>query len=739
MNATWYKSWITLRVWSGWCCIAVACAGLLVLGGLGLRVVQAGDEWYRFVVAWPALPMAAPTAGAEGYRRLFAGLEALVLQRPWIWPLLGALGLLLRTQGVPVAPTRVAGTWKAVAIAGLLALALVAGARVRLAPLWSAPAAVESLDYDEGVYVSAARMWLGGYMPYRDMWLSHPPMGIAMLMPAALGADGPQALVAARRTTAALDLLTGLLIAWAGFELGGWGVGIIAAALYLLDSTAGSNSTHVWLEGGINLWSAAALGCALRGLRRDQYRWLIAAGVLAIMAVMTKYIGAALLVALVAGLAATRRWRMASALLLGAGLALLLFAAASLPFGWEDMLRQTLIAQLLRAPYQITTAERAALVFDAAGSLPTVIGATLGMIAVLLLRPARSSGWAIVFIWLAAVLVLFASSPVFYLHYITQVIPPLALLGGGLALLWQGGRRRKLALAAGGLALLGPFVLLQQLNLPTGKPSTALVASAQTIRERTPAGQPLLAFEPLYNLLSDRPFMRAPDGRLLIDSYMHLEGLRIDWSQSPWVSLWQLAVLKQPLPLATQTDPVEQMLTQAPAAVFDQFRPPGGIGQVTLLASEYRQYPLAIATLYERTQQLRHFSVESLRVRGLLVPTVVAAGSELPVSVLWQMQRPEPRRPSVSLQLLGADQHKWGQFDKLVGPGGAPFWSWQPGHKIYEDTLAVAIDPHTPPGTYQLCLIVYDQASGKRWSLTSDDGQPLGDMIVVENVTVTGP
>ncbi|HYF62534.1 MAG TPA: hypothetical protein VD886_06945, partial [Herpetosiphonaceae bacterium] len=710
--------------------------GLLILSRVGLRGLQAIDAWLGGL-AGGSLPAPDPEFARLRYKRLAAPLEAVVFARPWVWPALLGLGLLLRPAAARARAARPRRELLWVLPALLAALAV--GGWMRFGPLSSAERAIAwTLDYDEGVYVSAARLWLQGHPPHRDLWLAHPPGGIALIAPAvALGDSGAAALINARRFTVALDLLAALLLLWVGAELGGWGAGGLAAGLYLIDGTVALNSTHVWLETAVNVWSLAALGCLLRGLRGNRPRWLLAAGGLAALAIATKYIGVATLLALLAGLALGRRWRALGLVALGAAGAGLALALVALWFGWGNVIRQTLITQLLRQPQSITVPERTELLINVPASMLTAVAAALGAGSLALARRARPE-WALVGLWLCSTLWLIGSSPSFYGHYLTQLMPPLALLGGGIALGWrEAGRRMRIAIGLGAL-LLAPVFAPPQTRVIPDTPSHNLVASAAAIKARTPEGQPLLSFEALYNLLSDRPFVRAPDGLLLIDYFMHRRGMAVDWDANVWSDVWRALVRREALPGVAE-NPVDALLRQAPAAVFDATRAPTEVGQRVLLASEYGQYPLSRATLYQRLPAPRQFTLQSLRVRGMLVPQAAEAGERLPVTIYWQMLRAEAITPTLSLQLIDGDNRKWGQVDKPIGPEGAPFWAWQAGPKVYEELIEVPVDPATPPGDYQLLFVLYDPATGQPWELTQDDGQVAPAARVIERVSVGEP
>lgn len=92
----------------------------------------------------------------------------------------------------------------------------------------------------------------------------------------------------------------------------------------------------------------------------------------------------------------------------------------------------------------------------------------------------------------------------------------------------------------------------------------------------------------------------------------------------------------------------------------------------------------------------------------------------------------------VSLQLVDAATHKWAQIDKPVGPEGAPFWAWDPGRKVYEETIELPIDPATPPGRYDLLMVVYDAATGQALPFEGADGQS-SPFVVIDQISVESP
>ncbi|MBC8162519.1 MAG: glycosyltransferase family 39 protein [Roseiflexaceae bacterium] len=731
---------------SGWiwrALVAAAMLGVIVLTQLPLRFVQALAAWAglaRLQVPWANLVELAPQ-----YHALIGPVETIVTTWPWLWPLCGALSLLFATTRKPLPPPQV--RWYVLALlAALLVVALGFGLRTRIAPLLDRDVALaQAFDYDEAVYVSFAREWLGGNLPYRDTWTSHPPTGIALLTPTtALSSSGEDALINARRLNAVLDVAAALLLIWVGAQLGGASVGLVVGSVYLLDTLAGVNSTRVWLETGINLWSIAACGCALRGMHRDQNGWFVLAGIFGVLAATTKYTGVAIVVALVLTLLLSRRWRWLGVFVAGSAAAAMCYALLLLPLGWREIVQQTLIAQALRPADDISTFIRLDASLHTAASLLTTLCAGIGACAVLLLRPSPRPAWMLVLLWLATALALLAISPSFYDHYATQLVPPLALLAGGIALgvgRWNtSNARRSVAFPVTMvLVVLVPFALIQQPELVVASPGSALVASGRAIKARVPPNQPVMSFEPLFNLFGDRAFARGPDRRLLIDSYMQLRYINTDWSQIGWLDMLRLLREKGPLPSQPWDNASALMLEQSPWAVFEQGRMPRTKAEYVALAGNYRAHTLATGTLYERVSAARRFTTGGVSLHGVLVPTQVQAGSPLPIAMFWQKQAPEQRTPILSLQLVGAANRKVGQYDKPVGPAEVGLQAWPVGDRIYQDDIIMPVAGDAAPGLYSLSIIVYDPATGQRWPLVDEQGQSLDAIFPLDTITVTSP
>jgi hypothetical protein len=107
----------------------------------------------------------------------------------------------------------------------------------------------------------------------------------------------------------------------------------------------------------------------------------------------------------------------------------------------------------------------------------------------------------------------------------------------------------------------------------------------------------------------------------------------------------------------------------------------------------------------------------------------LAAGAPLTAELFWRAGQTAAQPMMISLQLLGADDHKWAQWDGTLGGDWRPAPSWQAGERVRQD-VPLLLDPATPPGRYRLALVVYDPASGRPQTFGGQSSLELGELTV---------
>ena len=134
-----------------------------------------------------------------------------------------------------------------------------------------------------------------------------------------------------------------------------------------------------------------------------------------------------------------------------------------------------------------------------------------------------------------------------------------------------------------------------------------------------------------------------------------------------------------------------------------------------------------------------------------LGPTEVEAGSAVPVTLRWQAQRAMERDYTLSLRLIDAAGHAYGQHDEPLAKRFTSGWSgaqeiidtaltsrWQIGESVLGEHGLPAL-PATPPGTYQVAALLYHLDSGQVLPIRDAQGKAVGAQHVLGLVRVLSP
>jgi len=338
----------------------------------------------------------------------------------------------LRSPGLAL-PARLAARPRLAALAFVAAMAILAA----LPFVFQARFFSEPFDRDEGVYATVARGLSHGQLPYRDLFDHKPPLiyGWYWLSFAAFGER-----VEAPRFTGALVLsATAILVAWCAAMLYGRRGAVIAGLVF---AAAAANP---FMEPGMNtepfmlLPMAGSLAAALYGRQRGNRGLFVVSGVLLALAALTKTVALAngpVILAVIALENGRRvRWRYGIAFA-GGGLAVaaatLVLAAAMGVLGdflWANVGYNAVYARELSAGQQFTMLQNTAIAF-VVSAFPVILVASAGA-ACAALRRTRAD-W-IVLAWLAASFAGSAMGGHYFIHYLVQVLPALALAASAMA------------------------------------------------------------------------------------------------------------------------------------------------------------------------------------------------------------------------------------------------------------------------------------------------------------------
>jgi hypothetical protein len=431
------------------------------------------------------------------------------------------------------------GRWVDGAVAGRMALAGIVVGALLLRLLWQWPpsqAAVQAPYDDEGVYVMGAQLLRQGYLPYRDFFFAHPPLGLALLTPAVSVFYTPWgsglSFGLTRLLVAVMGAASVALVGLAAARVWGLGGGLIAAALLAIDPASVANSRHILLETPMTLLLAAAIWAAV--VLPDERRGALATGLLAGLAALVKMQAATFWLAYVAMQALRRRWEQVWASVAGGVAAALMLALTALVVEPDRLVRQVVLFQVLRPPDGVEALpDRLAGLLSPTGAL---LGLTAGLAGLLVAwragQRAALTRCLPVIVWVGLGLASFVLSRSFYPHYASQLMPGLALLGGGLAMGLAAAARRLWPARAGlaGLsAVLIGIAALGLLPVIAPQPDRLFTVVGRYLSDALPPDRPALATDVQFNYLAARPLPMV-DGAFLVDSYGQLiyAGLGLD-------------------------------------------------------------------------------------------------------------------------------------------------------------------------------------------------------------------
>jgi len=113
----------------------------------------------------------------------------------------------------------------------------------------------------------------------------------------------------------------------------------------------------------------------------------------------------------------------------------------------------------------------------------------------------------------------------------------------------------------------------------------------------------------------------------------------------------------------------------------------------------------SIGRLPPEAQPLEVRYSPALRLIGHQLLSLAQPGKQLHVALYWAVDEPIPEQASMVLRLVDDRGHLWGQGEQCPFNGLYPMWQWQPGLRL-PDEHELYIEPGTPPGTYQMELVL---------------------------------
>jgi len=112
-------------------------------------------------------------------------------------------------------------------------------------------------------------------------------------------------------------------------------------------------------------------------------------------------------------------------------------------------------------------------------------------------------------------------------------------------------------------------------------------------------------------------------------------------------------------------------------------------------------------------------------------------GERVDVTLYWQATATVSESYKVFTQIIEPDTYyKAGQRDGVPVCDRLPIDRWLPGDTIV-DRYSIVIAEDAPPGDYSLLIGMYDD-NGDRLDIYSREGDPVGDALGIDTITVTG-
>ncbi|NOK05636.1 DUF2029 domain-containing protein [Myxococcus xanthus] len=383
------------------------------------------------------------------------------------------------------------------------------------------------VDYDEGVYFSAAALLSHGVLPYRDYFFVHPP-GIAMLLApvAALarGFDAALAFAVVRWFVPGIGALSTLLCGRIAQEQWGVRAGVVAALAYAVFPEAAATERGPFLEPLLNL---ACLGMAWVWLRHgaDASRWKgdLLAGALLATACAIKLTAGAWVIAAVWARGMEGQGRRALRVVLVAAAVGLVWLGPFFALAPSAMLDGLLRFQVLRPPDGESDVWRRLLMVLGDGRMGFSVLCVWGLVVALARTRRREAVAERLFAaaWVLT-LVTFLSSKSYWAQYNAHLAPTMAVLAGlgaSVVLSWADTRSRTQA------ALVTTTVMLIALSpLPAAIRSANqrdrfLLTLGSALRASVPPDSALCTFEPAWAIAAGR-LPGIPEGTpVLVDPY----------------------------------------------------------------------------------------------------------------------------------------------------------------------------------------------------------------------------
>jgi hypothetical protein len=596
-----------------------------------------------------------------------------------------------------------------------------------------------SQGYDEGLYLTIARMVRSGYTLYKEISHPHGPLFIYSIVPA-FELLGPS--VAAGRLVTVLYGAVGLLlVALTARELGGWLSGLSAVVLLSLAPEFFRLSRAAMPDVHASTMATLAILLSLRYLVTGQRRWLLLAGLAFGLGGLFKLIVIPAFLPL--GLAVLcfhirqegpRSWhKLLRDAVIVSGAAILPAFVCLLTYG-----RQPLYNDLIA----VTVRARTAFSFDPVANARWIgeyllHNAGLTMLAAwgtLLLLGRRSAKEAVVISWGAVALAALVFQTPLFFHQMSSLLFPMAVVGG---------------------CVVGH---LEEHLVPLRRPATWREGIALLVSIGTVAGY-IFALPSLMKDYCDQlvaPTLTVQEEATQFISTMTWSD---DWvvTDDPSVTFWAGRMIPPPLTdvsfrkiaVGLMTD--EQLITltekyQPQAIVALSGRLAGVPRYLDWIKKHYRlvksydeETRIYYMWRYTSPPPIQHpqqaILGQQIRFLGYdLHHSPFRPGGQIYLTLYWQALGKIEEDYTVFTHLLDSEGRLRVQKDNPPVSGLLPTSAWEVGEFI-QDRYILSLAPDVPPGEYQLEIGMYQLETGQRLEVR-EGPEEEGDRILLGAVEV---
>ncbi len=116
--------------------------------------------------------------------------------------------------------------------------------------------------------------------------------------------------------------------------------------------------------------------------------------------------------------------------------------------------------------------------------------------------------------------------------------------------------------------------------------------------------------------------------------------------------------------------------------------------------------------------------------------TSVEAGGSVSFDLHWRPFRATDAKVKTKIFLMDRDLRQWAVVDELMMTPYYPPTKWKP-MEILHDRHTLRVPPGTPPGSYDIQLMLYDENTMKELPIQHWSGEGMGNLLLLGQMTVT--